>query len=412
MMVEVRPLGVLCNIQCQYCYQNPQREAGNQSRLYDLQKMMDAIEAEGGPFALFGGEPLLVPIRDLEVLWSWGYAKYGTNSIQTNGTLVTDEHIRLFQKYNVHVGISIDGPDALNDVRWHRDLETTRINTARTQAAIELLCQKGLRPGLIVTLHRANASKERLPILYDWIRYLHRIGVRSFNLHLLESETHAIRSKYKLTMEENFGALVGFLQLEREIGEIDFTLFAEMRRLLMGDDRKTTCTWYACDPYTTEAVRGVEGLGQRSNCGRTNKDGIDFVKANKPGFERYLALYQTPQFAGGCQECRFFLMCKGQCPGTAIDGDWRNRTEYCEVWLNLYTLLERELCERGDHPLSTDTIRPTVEKLAIERWSQGRKVSVNRLLGELDERGAATGLSGLRQESHPLVSRLAREALK
>jgi hypothetical protein len=26
---ELRPLGVACNIQCQYCYQNPQRDAGN-----------------------------------------------------------------------------------------------------------------------------------------------------------------------------------------------------------------------------------------------------------------------------------------------------------------------------------------------------------------------------------------------
>ncbi len=28
MSVELRPLGVQCNIQCQYCYQNPQRDAG------------------------------------------------------------------------------------------------------------------------------------------------------------------------------------------------------------------------------------------------------------------------------------------------------------------------------------------------------------------------------------------------
>jgi len=34
-----------------------------------------------------------------------------------------------------------------------------------------------------------------------------------------------------------------------------------------------------------------------------------------------VALAATPHAHGGCRDCRFFLMCKGQCPGTAIDGD-------------------------------------------------------------------------------------------
>ena len=72
MTVELRPLGVRCNIQCQYCYQNPQRDAGHLARSYDIELMKAAIQAEGGPFALFGGEPLLVPERDLESLWAWG----------------------------------------------------------------------------------------------------------------------------------------------------------------------------------------------------------------------------------------------------------------------------------------------------------------------------------------------------
>ena len=67
--------------------------------------------------------------------------------------------------------------------------------------------------------------------------------------------------------------------------------------MLLGQDQSTTCVWNACDPYTTRAVQGIEGHGQRSNCGRTNKDGIDFVKADREGFERYLALYPRP----GCR---------------------------------------------------------------------------------------------------------------
>jgi sulfatase maturation enzyme AslB (radical SAM superfamily) len=66
--VELRPLGVTCNIACQYCYQNPQRDAGNFGKSYDLDAMKAAILKEGGGFTLFGGEALLVPEVDLENL--------------------------------------------------------------------------------------------------------------------------------------------------------------------------------------------------------------------------------------------------------------------------------------------------------------------------------------------------------
>src|SRR5581483_5872010 len=132
MGVELRPLGVTCNIQCQYCYQNPIRDAGNFLQRYDLERMKAAVERAGGDFVLFGGEALLVPKRDLESLWSWGLEKYGKNGVQTNGTLIDDDHIRMFKQYRVHVGISLDGPGALNDARWKGTLERTREATAKT----------------------------------------------------------------------------------------------------------------------------------------------------------------------------------------------------------------------------------------------------------------------------------------
>jgi uncharacterized protein len=379
--VEVRPLGVRCNIQCDYCYQNPQRDARNLSRSYDIELMKAAIKAAGGPFALFGGEPLLVPEADLEELWSWGLEQFGWNAIQTNGTLITENHIRMFKTYKVSVGISIDGPGELNDARWHGSLARTRAATAKTVEALGWLCSAGLQPSLIVTLHRLNAVADRLPVLYDWFRDLEVLGVRSVRLHLLESETDAVRAKYGLSTEENVRALLGLAAFERTRKLLAFDLFTDMRRMLLGQDNGVACVWTACDPYTTEAVQGIEGYGQRSNCGRTNKDGIDFVKSSKAGYERYLALYQTPQEAGGCQDCRFFLMCKGQCPGTAIDGDWRNRTEHCETWKAVYAELETDLTAEGKLPLSLSPQRKEVEHSLLARWSSGRPGYMTSWLG-------------------------------
>jgi uncharacterized protein len=407
MGTEVKPLGVKCNIQCQYCYQNPIRDAGGLPHAYDLEKIKSAVEAEGRPFVLFGGEPLLMPKHDLEHLWSWGMARFGRNSIQTNGVLIDDDHIRMFKQYRVGVGLSLDGPGELNDARWCGTLEKTRRATASAEAAIARLSQAGLTPSIIITLHRANAAFEKLPALYDWVRYLDRIGVRRVRLHLLEEESAEIKSKYGLSADENIHALLGFAGVERSLAQLKFDVLADMRKLLIGRDQAVTCVWRACDPYTTEAVSGIESGGERSNCGRTNKDGIEYIKSDTVGFERYIALYHTPQDVGGCQGCRFFLMCKGQCPGTAIGGDWRNRTEYCEVWKAVFTTLEAEILAAGRESFSVSPRRNDLEQQFLAAWSRQSNLSLFHF--EAMGQGRGSSAQALRRNGAPAQSeRLAK----
>lgn len=400
MSVELRPLGVKCNLQCQYCYQHPQRDAGNVVRSYDMERMKAAIEEIGGGFTMFGGEPLMVREQDLEALWAWGLEKYGENGIQTNGTLINDNHIRMFKAYHVNVGISVDGPGELNDARWSGSLEKTRADTEKTHAAIERLCREGIAPSLVITLHRCNATQDKLPVMHDWLRHLDGLGIKSVRLHILEVEGEAIQHKYALSDEENIAAFLSFMELEPKLSNIRFDTFHDMRNMLLGQDENTTCIWSACDPYTTHAVQGVEGNGQRSNCGRTNKDGIDFVKADTEGFERYLALYQTPQKFGGCQDCQFFLMCKGQCPGTAIDGDWRNRTSHCRVWMTLYQRLEKDLLAEGRSPISVRPDRARIEGDFLASWARGRNTYMTNVIAQLEQGEQGNSTDGLDVHGH------------
>lgn len=389
MSVELRPLGVACNLACRYCYQEPQRQAGNGKSSYDLERMKAAVLRQGGPFTLFGGEALLLDRADMEELFRWGHERFGSSGLQTNGVLLDAGHVRLFRQYNVHVGISIDGPGELNDLRWHRTEAQTRDSTAATERAIELLCREHRPPGIIVTLHRMNAVGERLRDLLAWAQEMDALGVRSMRLHLLESESEEIRTAYGLSERENMDALLAFAALQPRLRGLRFDVLDEMERALRGRDASTSCVWHACDPYTTPAVSGVEGQGQSSNCGRTNKDGVDFIKADRGGYERYLALYGTPQADGGCQGCRFFLVCKGQCPGTAIDGDWRNRSELCGVWMGLFTHLERALAEAGETPVSLDPERQWLEDRLLALWRQGRNSTVAGLMEMRRRQGAS-----------------------
>lgn len=313
MSIELLPAGVKCNLSCPYCYQSEMREAGNFSPGYDLEAMKRGLEKENYRFTLFGGEPLLMPIKDLEEIWRWGLEKFGSNSVQTNGTLITEAHLDLFKKYQVSVGMSMDGPDELNDSRWAGTLEKTRAATKNSQAAIEALCATGRPPSLIVTLYRGNAVGDRLPRLKGWLAQLDRQGVKHARLHLLEIEDADVRAQQALTDDENVTALLDLMAFQDSLTGMRFDLFADMVNLLLGRDDSVSCIWSACDPYTTRAVRGVNGVGDNVNCGRTNKDGVDFGKADVEGFERQLVLHETPYEQGGCKDCRFFAQCKGQC---------------------------------------------------------------------------------------------------
>ena len=68
-------------------------------------------------------------------------------------------------------------------------------------------------------------------------------------------------------------------------------------------------------------------------------------------------------------------------PGTAIDNDWRNRTEHCDVWKALCTMVETELRNQGWRPLSVHPIRRRVEAAFLDAWAAGVEPT---LAGELN----------------------------
>jgi uncharacterized protein len=341
--------------------------------------MLGAISRLDRPFALFGGEPLLLPVERLETLFRLGLSRFGQNAIQTNGTLIDERHIDLFRRFEVVVGLSVDGPDALNDARWAGSLARTRQLTGRTIAAIDRLVEAGMPPRVLVQLTRANAVPPRLERLCSWLSELDEKGIPGGRIHLLEMDDTPARGAYGMTVEENVRALRRIADLSDRFTNLELDLLNDQENLLLMDDDDVSCVFKGCDPLRTEAVLSIDGRGTLERCGLTDREGVAFEHADVAGFERYLALAQTPQEYGGCQECRFLSVCKGQCPGTGIGGDWRNRSENCESWREIFTLAETRLTGRGLTPISLHPRRKRVEGALLEAWSRGQNPSLQEL---------------------------------
>jgi len=381
MTIELEPVGVVCNLSCPYCYEHPMRDAGNfRQKTYSLEKMLDGLEREGDKFTLFGGEPLLTDPDDLEVIFKWGYDKYKTNGIQTNGVLITDRHIEMFKKYNVHVGISVDGPGEMNDTRWAGSLKKTRDATKKSFDNIKKCLDNGISVGIIITIHKKNGLPKYRKRFKKWIKEIKSWGIRGARLHPLEIDHSAIGDTLALSPEQNVEFLLDMWKFEiEELGNFKFDIFRDVKLMQTGDDSGATCTFLSCDPYTTHAVQGIDSQGNQANCGRSNKEGINWIKAQYDGYERQMALYNTPEEHGGCQGCRFFVMCKGHCPGTGMDMDWRNKTDSCFTWKVSFGIFEKMMVESGKTPLSLHPDLKKIEELLLYGYSKGVELRLNEI---------------------------------
>jgi len=394
MSVELRPMGVACNLACTYCYQEPMRQAGNISAKYDIDKMLKEAEKTGQSFHVFGGEALLVSKKDLEKIWEKGLELYGQNGIQTNGALIDDEHIELFKKYSVAVGVSIDGANELNnlrEVRFKRGNDEATLDATKTiMNNIQKLVENGIATSVIITLHKLNGMEDKLPRLMKFIRWLGDIGVKQGNIHTLEvDKTMLDQEVHVLSEEENIKAFLTLAKFfsKEENSDLTWNPFKNYEDAIVNEDfQNLTCYLNRCDAMNTQAVYGIEGNGGLSNCSRTNKEGLDWYKADDTYYERYLSLYHTPQELDGCQGCPYFMACSGGCVGEAKDNDFRNKTIYCATHKAMFSFYEDVAESKG---LTSWTKRPErmiLESHMITEMECGRYTNVTMLQENISQK--------------------------
>lgn len=131
--VVTKPIGPACNLDCEYCfYLEKQALFGNDENCRMSDDVLSAfisnyIASQQTPVVDFvwqGGEPTLLGIdffkRVIELQAPFLRQKTIKNSLQTNGTLLTDEWCSFLKKHDFMVGISLDGPQDVHD-RYRRD---------------------------------------------------------------------------------------------------------------------------------------------------------------------------------------------------------------------------------------------------------------------------------------------------
>jgi uncharacterized protein len=167
--VMVKPVGPKCNLNCTYCYYNEKRKLYPDShRFYLSEKLLekfisDFIAARDEPVVIFnwqGGEPTLLGLdyfrKVVDIQKRYAGDKQIENSLQTNGTLLTDEFCAFLRSENFLVGISVDGPKHLHD--HYRTDRQGRPSWEKVMAGIGLLKKHGVEFNTLTTINRQTAD--------------------------------------------------------------------------------------------------------------------------------------------------------------------------------------------------------------------------------------------------------------
>jgi uncharacterized protein len=126
-------------------------------------------------FTWHGGEPLMRNIgfyrKALRMQKTYGGGRQIDNSLQTNGTLLTDEWCRFFTENRFLVGISVDGPEHCHD--RYRKMADGRGSFADVMRGIDLLRKHGVEYNVMTTVNDYNV---RYP--EECYRFLKDVGSR------------------------------------------------------------------------------------------------------------------------------------------------------------------------------------------------------------------------------------------
>ncbi|UWU14379.1 radical SAM protein [Rhizobium sullae] len=183
-MIIVMKATRLCNLRCTYCHAWREGPGHVMSFAVLARTIRDALQAPGArhiEFVWHGGEATLLGVKFYrKALWlQQRYAPKGTsfsNAIQTNAVDISDDMLEFLRDYSISIGVSIDGPPAINDTRR---VDVNGAGTSRRiLATLRRLRQKGVKHGLLAVIDSEIAAMPARELL----DYFVLTGARSLDI--------------------------------------------------------------------------------------------------------------------------------------------------------------------------------------------------------------------------------------
>lgn len=336
--------GSSCNLACKYCYylekNNLYKDRQPDKRFIMTDELLEKfvqmyIESQTTPQVLFcwhGGESLMRPLsfykKVVELQQKYAGGRIIDNTIQTNGTLLTDDWCRFFKDNNWLVGVSIDGPQEFHDE--YRKNKLGAPSFRKVMQGIDLLKKHGVDWNAMAVVNDFNGD---YPL--DFYHFFKEIECRYIQFTPIVERILPRRDGRNLAspMDINDIPPADFSVSPEQWGNFLCTIFDEWVRNDVGQYfiqifDATLANWVGeqpgvCSMAKTCGHAGVmEYNGDVYSCDhfvfpeyklgnirtQTLIEMMFGKRQQKFGNDKYATL------PGQCRNCRYLFACNGECP--------------------------------------------------------------------------------------------------
>ena len=166
--VLAKPIGALCDLNCDYCFYLEKEALFSKDKRYRMSDevlsayIAEYVAAQPTPvveFVWHGGEPTLMGLdffrKVVDLQRPYQTQKIIRNSLQTNGMRLNDEWCAFFKEEDFLIGLSLDGPKEIHD-RYRKDKQG-RGTFDRVMAAARLLQQHQVEFNVLACVGKETA---------------------------------------------------------------------------------------------------------------------------------------------------------------------------------------------------------------------------------------------------------------
>lgn len=322
-----------CNINCDYCYL-PNKDDRGQLSIDDLSIIINRIINyfdlnNGLDIVWHAGEPLTLPIRYYEEAFDLirrqvpGDIKI-SHSFQTNGILLNEDWIELIRKYSIKVGVSLDGPKEIHDLK--RKTRSGIGTFDLVMKGIQLLKQNNIAFSVIAVLGRKSLLQPRM--IYDFFVNNNILDI-GFNIEEIEGANESSSLQYQ-------GVEADYINFFTEL----MTLNLDNNNLLKIREIKNTISRLL---YEKSEELGIESrplallsIDYKGNCSTFSPEllglkakGWDSFTIGNLLIEEFVSIVKDEKYSkivasvnNGIQLCRlnceYFSVCGGGAPANKI----------------------------------------------------------------------------------------------